>query len=1148
MLIGLTNGTTTRYSISLSNNRTQIIFFGGSFQTTTWYSPLNQNQWYHLAFVESGNKITAYVNGNFISTQANQSNNNSTGLPLRFNSGSLSQFNSKAPMAMDEVRIWNVARTAAQIQNNRNCELSGNQPGLVGYYKFNNGNPGVNNAGFTTLTDASGNGRHGTLKNFSLTGTTSNWIAPGAISCSAGGFASDEISNSTSGQTGDLCETALTLTVTESPCASIGLATFASTTASIAGTPLGNTAACEGVDIWFKAIVPASGNLTFKTTSITNDSTQIAVFSGDCTTGLTQIIACQDIDNTNDGGQEEIILTGRTPGETLFLRVDDQGQGGEIGACAYSVTPPENDHCSGAISLILGNKDANAFTFAGATASVADIPLGNTIACEREDGEQGIGVDVWFKAVVPESGLLSFMTTTLTNEDTEVSVFTGNCTTGLTEILSCSNEDGGNNNGQELVEMEEQMPGDILYFRVGDLGYRGEIGAFAFDPLSVPNDDCLGAITIPVSDACSPIGYTFEEATQSVAGAPPGNTAACSDSEEDGVDIWFKVIVPASGQLTFLTSTVTNYDVQVAVFSGGCAGGLTEIIACQDADNTKEDGQEQIDLSGRTPGETLFFRVDDAGDKGEVGICVFTDPVAAAAALTPTNDICSGATLLTISTVCKPDIYTFDGATESEAGTPIGNTDFCDGTDIWFKAVVPASGKLTFLTTLITNTDTKIAVFSGDCSGGLMEIIACQDEDGVADGHEVVELRGRTPGETIFFRVDDSGFGGKIGVCLTSLNTDCVVFPTAPAVADLTYCQEEKALVLSTSGSNLLWYNTNGGVGSTAAPVPNTSTAGIQEFFVSQTENSCESVRSKIVVTVEAASVGGAITGAAPEEVCLGANTTELVLNGSIGVVQKWQYDTDANFSNPIDVANTTGINVVEDLVEKTYYRAIVKNGLCPEDYSPLTAIPVDLADFDMDGIGDDCDCDGFAEDEMVVGIFGGQITTGTYKAGREIRSAGSVNSGNTVNFKAGQSIVLEPGFQAKAGSAFHAFIEPCVVDNTIIAADTIVEQYKVVVPTSISTLPLSFKVSPNPFVHQTKLQFRLPKEEVVSIQVFDQSGRLLEQVLSPQTRPAGDYEVFLTTENLYDGLFFVILQTPQERIIKKVIAIKSRNFRQNDD
>ncbi len=75
---------------------------------------------------------------------------------------------------IDEFRIWNVARSATEIQNNMYSQLTpASEPNLVAYYKFDEGSG-------TTLGDSKGS-NHGTLKNFALTGTSSNWVASGVV-------------------------------------------------------------------------------------------------------------------------------------------------------------------------------------------------------------------------------------------------------------------------------------------------------------------------------------------------------------------------------------------------------------------------------------------------------------------------------------------------------------------------------------------------------------------------------------------------------------------------------------------------------------------------------------------------------------------------------------------------------------------------------------------------------------------------------------------------------------------------------------------------------------------------------------------------------------------------------------------------------
>ena len=70
----------------------------------------------------------------------------------------------------------------------------------------------------------------------------------------------------------------------------------------------------------------------------------------------------------------------------------------------------------------------------------------------------------------------------------------------------------------------------------------------------------------------------------------------------------------------------------------------------------------------------------------------------------------------------------------------------------------------------------------------------------------------------------------------------------------LTYCQGTVALPLTATGSNLLWYTAAvGGTGSSAAPVPSTSTTGNTSYYVSQTiTGNCESPRTQITVQITA--------------------------------------------------------------------------------------------------------------------------------------------------------------------------------------------------------------------------------------------------------------------------------------------------------
>lgn len=76
---------------------------------------------------------------------------------------------------LDEVRIWNYARTASEIAFTYNCTVPPNSPGLTLYYDFEQGIANGTNTGITAITDRTSNGNDATLYNFTLSGTTSNF-------------------------------------------------------------------------------------------------------------------------------------------------------------------------------------------------------------------------------------------------------------------------------------------------------------------------------------------------------------------------------------------------------------------------------------------------------------------------------------------------------------------------------------------------------------------------------------------------------------------------------------------------------------------------------------------------------------------------------------------------------------------------------------------------------------------------------------------------------------------------------------------------------------------------------------------------------------------------------------------------------------
>ena len=175
----------TRNYLSIFSDGT--VFFDQALPSGGWLpssAPLNTGQWYHVAYVQDGTTRSLYINGVLDASDNNIENYsgntpNAVWIGARLNNPN--QLSSAFDGNIDELRFWNRALCEDEINDQMNCELSGTETGLVAYYQFNEGDDGGNNIGITDLPDVTGNGHDGTLNNFILTGTSSNWIAPGGV-------------------------------------------------------------------------------------------------------------------------------------------------------------------------------------------------------------------------------------------------------------------------------------------------------------------------------------------------------------------------------------------------------------------------------------------------------------------------------------------------------------------------------------------------------------------------------------------------------------------------------------------------------------------------------------------------------------------------------------------------------------------------------------------------------------------------------------------------------------------------------------------------------------------------------------------------------------------------------------------------------
>lgn len=149
------------YVLRISNNKIMAYAMTGSSQPFLMgVNLVPGGEWVHIAaaFNETTKEMSLYLNGQLdnsgIFTGANQFT--ATNYLMIGARGDDQNINTQC--LIDEVRIWDKARTEQEIQNTLNACLSGNETNLLAYYSFE---------GFdgTSFTDESGNGNDGVVVN-----------------------------------------------------------------------------------------------------------------------------------------------------------------------------------------------------------------------------------------------------------------------------------------------------------------------------------------------------------------------------------------------------------------------------------------------------------------------------------------------------------------------------------------------------------------------------------------------------------------------------------------------------------------------------------------------------------------------------------------------------------------------------------------------------------------------------------------------------------------------------------------------------------------------------------------------------------------------------------------------------------------------
>lgn len=163
------NGGEGQHWILENDGRLHIGAWGQS--NSQYLIPLKTREWTHIAAVSNGTDYIVYINGHQWGTKNANFTYTSSAFSLAKAISSGTYFEGK----FDEVRVWNVARTQAEISATLHEELMGDESGLLLYYNFNEGTPETDNSSFPNVLDQSPYAQNGDLHNFEQNGLNSNW-------------------------------------------------------------------------------------------------------------------------------------------------------------------------------------------------------------------------------------------------------------------------------------------------------------------------------------------------------------------------------------------------------------------------------------------------------------------------------------------------------------------------------------------------------------------------------------------------------------------------------------------------------------------------------------------------------------------------------------------------------------------------------------------------------------------------------------------------------------------------------------------------------------------------------------------------------------------------------------------------------------
>jgi hypothetical protein len=159
------------------NNRIGIQTTADGIHYIDYPAGFTTDHWYHVALVTApaavGDTTALYVMGNYIANIPYGYDNAVLNQPLHIGGNGV-DLTHQWQGSIDEVRIWKVPLTQAQILTNIANSLTGSETDLLSVWSFDQGIPDGDNTGLKVAVDNAPLTNNGTLSNFALTASSAS--------------------------------------------------------------------------------------------------------------------------------------------------------------------------------------------------------------------------------------------------------------------------------------------------------------------------------------------------------------------------------------------------------------------------------------------------------------------------------------------------------------------------------------------------------------------------------------------------------------------------------------------------------------------------------------------------------------------------------------------------------------------------------------------------------------------------------------------------------------------------------------------------------------------------------------------------------------------------------------------------------------